>query len=63
MGDRCGNVAVYFQGPSYYPVSHPPLPTEEIVEHPTLYRLVLELAALLDVRGLFAEPGETDIIA
>ncbi|XP_076455204.1 protein SCAI-like [Babylonia areolata] len=52
-----------FKGPSYYPVSHPPLPTEEILEHPTLYRIVLELASLLDVRGLFAEPGDSDIAA
>ncbi|KAK7095582.1 protein SCAI-like [Littorina saxatilis] len=52
-----------FKGPSYYPVSHPPLPTDEILEHPALYRIVLDLASLLDVRGLFTEPGETDIIA
>jgi hypothetical protein len=25
---------LYFQGPSYYPMSHPPLPTDEILEHP-----------------------------
>ena len=51
------------QGPSFYPLSHPALPTEEILEHPALYRIVLELASLLDVRGLFAEPGESDIMA
>ncbi|XP_025112792.1 protein SCAI-like isoform X2 [Pomacea canaliculata] len=52
-----------FKGPSYYPISHPPLPTEEVLEHPALYRIVLELASLLEVRSLFAEPGEADISA
>ncbi|KAK7491648.1 hypothetical protein BaRGS_00017101 [Batillaria attramentaria] len=52
-----------FKGPSFYPVSHPSLPTDEILEHPALYRLVLEIATLLEVRGLFAEPGDTDIVA
>ncbi|XP_050403884.1 protein SCAI isoform X1 [Patella vulgata] len=52
-----------FKGPSYYPVSHPSLPTDEILEHPSLYKIVLDLASILEVRGLFAEPGEGDIIA
>ncbi|KAL3871080.1 hypothetical protein ACJMK2_039100 [Sinanodonta woodiana] len=50
-----------FKGPSFYPMSHPPLPTEEILEHPTLCKLVLDLATILDCRSLFAEPGEGDI--
>ncbi|GFN94002.1 protein scai-like [Plakobranchus ocellatus] len=52
-----------FKGPSYYPASHPALPTDEILEHPALYKLVLDLATTLEVRGLFAEPGELDISA
>ncbi|XP_060600178.1 protein SCAI-like [Ruditapes philippinarum] len=50
-----------FKGPSFYPVSHPPLPTEEILEHPTLRKIVLDLTAVLDCRALFSEPGEGDI--
>ncbi|KAI8750598.1 protein SCAI [Biomphalaria glabrata] len=52
-----------FKGPSYYPASHPALPTDEILEHPTLYKLVLDLATMLEVRSLFAEPGDVDISA
>ncbi|XP_041368658.1 protein SCAI-like [Gigantopelta aegis] len=52
-----------FKGPSFYPVSHPPLSTDEILEHPVLYKIVLDLASILEVRGLFAEPGEGDIAA
>ncbi|CAL1546949.1 unnamed protein product [Lymnaea stagnalis] len=52
-----------FKGPSYYPASHPSLPTDEILEHPALYKLVLDLATMLEVRGLFAEPGDVDISA
>ncbi|XP_059146296.1 protein SCAI-like [Physella acuta] len=52
-----------FKGPSYYPASHPALPTDEILEHPALYKLVLDLANMLEVRGLFAEPGDVDISA
>ncbi|XP_069121235.1 protein SCAI-like isoform X2 [Argopecten irradians] len=52
-----------FKGPSYFPMSHPPLPTEEILEHPNLYKVVLDLATLLNSRMQFAEPGEGDIHA
>lgn len=52
---------LYLQGPSFYPMSHPPLPTEEITEHQTLYKIVLDLATILDCRMLFTEPGEVDI--
>lgn len=50
-----------FKGPSFYPMSHPPLPTEEITEHQSLYKIVLDLATILDCRMLFTEPGEVDI--
>ncbi|KAL5011620.1 hypothetical protein ScPMuIL_010171 [Solemya velum] len=50
-----------FKGPSFYPISHPPLPTDEILEHPLLYKAVLDLSTILDCRSLFAEPGEGDI--
>ena len=58
-----GSIDLYcfFQGPSYYPMSHPPLPTDEITEHPTLYKIVLDLAIILDCRSLFAEPGDGEI--
>lgn len=49
-----------FKGPSYFPTSHPSLPTDEILEHPLLYKSMLDLANTLDVRGLFAEPGDGD---
>ncbi|XP_060079099.1 protein SCAI-like [Ylistrum balloti] len=52
-----------FKGPSYFPMSHPPLPTEEILEHPNLYKVVLDLATILNSRMQFAEPGEGDIHA
>ncbi|XP_033732560.1 protein SCAI-like isoform X3 [Pecten maximus] len=52
-----------FKGPSYFPMSHPPLPTEEILEHPNLYKVVLDLSTLLNSRMQFAEPGEGDIHA
>ncbi|OWF49719.1 protein SCAI-like isoform X1 [Mizuhopecten yessoensis] len=52
-----------FKGPSYFPMSHPPLPTEEILEHPNLYKVVLDLATVLNSRMQFAEPGEGDIHA
>lgn len=51
---------IFFQGPSYFPTSHPSLPTDEILEHPLLYKSMLDLANTLDVRGLFAEPGDGD---
>ncbi|XP_064616454.1 protein SCAI-like isoform X2 [Liolophura sinensis] len=50
-----------FKGTVYYPLSHPALPTDEILEHPSLVKIVLDLANTLDVRGLFSEPGEADM--
>ena len=51
---------VIFQGPSFYPSSYPAMPEGEIVEHPVLHKMVLELASMLEVRTLFHEPGEID---
>lgn len=50
-----------FKGPNFYPTSSPLLPTDEILEHPALYKVVLDLSTVVDNRTLFAEPGEGDL--
>ncbi|XP_056011252.1 protein SCAI-like isoform X6 [Ostrea edulis] len=50
-----------FKGPNFYPTCSPLLPTDEILEHPVLYKVVLDLSTLVDNRTLFAEPGEGDL--
>lgn len=49
-----------FRGPTFYPTSYPPLAPDELLEQPTLLKLVLELASLLETRMLFHELGELD---
>ncbi|XP_064649107.1 protein SCAI-like isoform X2 [Lineus longissimus] len=49
-----------FKGPNYYPSCHPRLPENEILDHPLLHKIILDLASVLEVRGLFADLGETD---
>ncbi|WAR30708.1 SCAI-like protein [Mya arenaria] len=61
IGDDFLRLLMLRFGPSFYPLSHPALPTEEILEHPTLCKIVLDLAVVLECRPLFAEPGEGDI--
>lgn len=50
-----------FRGRQYRPRCQPPLPDQDLLEHPSLQHLVLDLATHLDVRHHFAEaPGEVD---
>ena len=48
------------QGPSYYPNSYPTMPHDEILEHPTLQKHVLDLSLTLETRMLFHEASELD---
>ncbi|XP_012527343.1 protein SCAI [Monomorium pharaonis] len=47
-----------FRGRQQRPRCHPPLPDVELLEHPTLHHLVLDLAACLDVRDHFPDSNE-----
>jgi len=49
-----------FKGPSYYPCSYPSMPKEDILEAQILYKLTMELASILEVRGLFHDAPELD---
>lgn len=44
-----------FRGRHQRPRCEPPLPTLELLEHPSLGHIVLQLASCLDVRGCFSE--------
>ena len=48
------------QGPPYYPNSYPTMPHDEILEHPTLQKHVLDLSLTLETRMLFHEASELD---
>ncbi|KAL0121207.1 hypothetical protein PUN28_008707 [Cardiocondyla obscurior] len=47
-----------FRGRQQRPRCHPPLPDAEVLEHPTLHHLVLDLAACLDARDHFLDSNE-----
>ncbi|XP_033311772.1 protein SCAI isoform X3 [Bombus vosnesenskii] len=47
-----------FRGRQQRPRCHPPLPDAEVLEHPTLHHLVLDLAACLDCRDHFPDSNE-----
>ncbi|XP_015430047.1 PREDICTED: protein SCAI isoform X2 [Dufourea novaeangliae] len=47
-----------FRGRQQRPRCHPPLPDAEVLEHPNLHHLVLDLAACLDCRGHFLDSNE-----
>ncbi|XP_011632636.1 protein SCAI isoform X2 [Pogonomyrmex barbatus] len=47
-----------FRGRQQRPRCHPPLPDAEVLEHPNLHHLVLDLAACLDVRDHFPDSNE-----
>lgn len=49
-----------FRGRQYRPRCQPPLPEAELLEHPSLQHLVLDLAAHLEVRTYFMENHEID---
>lgn len=59
--NKNGTNCLPLQGPNFYPTCSPLLPTDEILEHPVLYKVVLDLSTLVDNRTLFAEPGEGDL--
>jgi hypothetical protein len=44
-----------FRGRHMRPRCEPPLPGPELLEHPSLAHIVLQLATQLDVRGHFSE--------
>ncbi|XP_071556080.1 protein SCAI [Temnothorax longispinosus] len=47
-----------FRGRQQRPRCYPPLPDAEVLEHPTLHHLVLDLAACLDARDHFPDSNE-----
>ncbi|KAJ8687938.1 hypothetical protein QAD02_023733 [Eretmocerus hayati] len=47
-----------FRGRQQRPRCYPPLPEGEVLEHPQLHRLVLELASCLDARDHFPDGNE-----
>lgn len=49
-----------FKGRQYRPRCQPPLPEAELLEHPSLQHLVLDLAAHLEVRSHFLDTNEMD---
>lgn len=49
-----------FRGRHQRPRCEPPLPAAELLEHPALAHIVLQLATQLDVRGHFSEATEGD---
>lgn len=49
-----------FRGRQYRPRCQPPLPEAELLEHPSLQHLVLDLAAHLEVRTHFMDNHEID---
>ena len=48
------------QGPSFYPMSYPTMPKDELLENHVLQKMVLDLASILEVRALFQESVEID---
>jgi len=48
------------QGPRYCPLSYPVMPKDEILENHHLQKTVLELALMLEVRGLFFDAPDVD---
>lgn len=49
-----------FRGRHQRPRCEPPLPAAELLEHPSLAHIVLQLATQLDVRGHFSETVEVE---
>ncbi|ELU10092.1 hypothetical protein CAPTEDRAFT_93181 [Capitella teleta] len=49
-----------FKGPSFYPMSYPTMPKEDILDSPVLQKLILDLASILEVRGLYQEALDMD---
>ncbi|KAI9587656.1 protein SCAI isoform X2 [Glossina fuscipes] len=49
-----------FRGRHMRPRCEPPLPSNELLEHPTLSHIIFQLATALDVRGHFSDGPECD---
>ncbi|GIX84828.1 protein SCAI [Caerostris darwini] len=49
-----------FMNNNFSPRSHPPLSEPEILEQPSLKKVIIELVSVLDVRNMFNEIEETD---
>ncbi|KAM7355738.1 protein SCAI isoform 1-T1 [Cochliomyia hominivorax] len=49
-----------FRGRHMRPRCEPPLPSTELLEHPTLSHIIFQLATALDVRGHFSDGPECD---
>lgn len=49
-----------FKGRQFRPRCQPPLPDGDLLDHPALQHMVLDLASHLDVRGHFMESNEMD---
>ncbi|GFV61782.1 protein SCAI [Trichonephila clavipes] len=58
--DRFMSEASRLLNNNFSPRSHPPLSEPEILEQPSLKKVILELVSLLDVRNMFSEAEETD---
>lgn len=54
-----GNIGM-LQGRQLRPRCQPPLPDADLLEHPALQHLVLDLAAHLEVRSHFIDGNELD---
>ncbi|RWS28592.1 protein SCAI-like protein [Leptotrombidium deliense] len=49
-----------FRNRNYIPRCHPLIPENEIFEHPSLRRAILDMAVTLDIRSMFADLEEAD---
>lgn len=49
-----------FRGRHMRPRCEPPLPSNELLEHPSLSHIIFQLASALDVRGHFSDGPECD---
>lgn len=43
----------FFQGRQFYPRCHPSLPDADLLDHPSLYSIILNLASALEVSHLY----------
>lgn len=54
-------IHVAFRGRHQRPRCEPPLPAVDLLEHPSLSHIILQLATALDVRDQFSEQPLTDV--
>jgi hypothetical protein len=53
------DILVVLKGAEYYPISHPQI-TNDILESKPLQRMILDLAAILNIRQLFLDVSDDD---